>query len=67
MSWKDLFPKENRYFETDNGILYKGDAKDILQQLPSESIDLVLTDPPYLIILKNIYILMIILLIIVQD
>lgn len=48
MSWKDLFPKENRYFETDNGILYKGDAKDILQQLPSESIDLVLTDPPYL-------------------
>lgn len=48
MNWKDKFPKENRYFETENGILYCGDAKDILQQLPSESIDLVLTDPPYL-------------------
>ncbi len=48
MSWKDNFPKENRYFETDNGILYCGDAGEILQQLPDESIDLVLTDPPYL-------------------
>jgi hypothetical protein len=26
MSWKDNFPKENRYFETENGILYKGEA-----------------------------------------
>lgn len=47
MNWKDLFPKNNRYFETNNGILYCGDAKDILQQFPSESVDLVLTDPPY--------------------
>ena len=48
MSWKDRFPKENRYFETDNGILYCADCLKILKKFPNESIDLVLTDPPYL-------------------
>ena len=27
MPWKDNFPKEEKYFETDNGILYKGMLK----------------------------------------
>jgi len=26
MSWKDIFPKENRYFETENGVLYCNEA-----------------------------------------
>lgn len=47
MNWKDNFPKENRYFETENGILYEGDAVEQLKQIPDESIDLVITSPPY--------------------
>lgn len=47
MNWKDNFPNEYRYFETNNGILYCGNCIDILQSFPSESIDLLLTDPPY--------------------
>jgi site-specific DNA-methyltransferase (adenine-specific) len=47
VSWKDKFPKKNRYFETDNGILFNQDCVEILKQFPSESIDLVVTSPPY--------------------
>ena len=47
MSWKDTFPKDSRYFETKNGILYNGDCLDIMKEIPNESIDLVVTDPPY--------------------
>ena len=47
MNWKDEFPRENRYFETENGILYCGDCLKILVCFPKESIDLVFTDPPY--------------------
>lgn len=36
-----------RYFETSLGVLYQGDALEVLKQLPDESIDLILTDPPY--------------------
>ena len=35
------------YFETDNGKLYHGDCLSILKQLPDESIDCVMTSPPY--------------------
>lgn len=45
--WKDKFPEEGRYFETENGILYCGDCIEILKKFPSNSIDLVVTDPPY--------------------
>ena len=47
MNWKDIFPKENRYFETDNGILYNGDCLEILTQFPNDAIDLIVTSPPY--------------------
>jgi site-specific DNA-methyltransferase (adenine-specific) len=53
MNWKDKFPKENRYFETEKGILYKGDSVEILKTLPEKVFDLVLTDPPYNISKKN--------------
>ncbi len=46
-SWKDNFPKEKRYFETKNGILYCGDCLEILKRISDKSIDLILTDPPY--------------------
>ncbi len=45
--WKDKFPKIGRYFETDNGILYNTDCFEILPQILQESVDLILTDPPY--------------------
>ena len=47
MSWKNEFPKENRYFETDNGILYNVDVVKGLKRFSDESIDLVVTSPPY--------------------
>jgi len=47
MGWKDEFPQDGRYFETENGILYCGDCVDQLRQFSDESIDLVVTSPPY--------------------
>jgi len=47
MNWKDKFPKESRYFETENGILYCADAVQLLKEFFDESVDLVITDPPY--------------------
>jgi len=47
MSWKDKFPKENRYFETENGILYNGNCIEIMKAFPEDSIDLIVTSPPY--------------------
>jgi site-specific DNA-methyltransferase (adenine-specific) len=39
--------KEYEYFRTDNGVLYCGDALDILPLIDENSIDLVVTSPPY--------------------
>lgn len=41
------------YFETKLGKLYHADALEVLKELPDESVDLVLTDPPYNIANKN--------------
>lgn len=38
------------YYEDNSGVLYCGDCLEILKQLPDESVDLVLTDPPYRVI-----------------
>jgi len=46
-NWKENFPKTNRYFETDNGILYNADCFEIFPQILPESVDLILPDPPY--------------------
>jgi site-specific DNA-methyltransferase (adenine-specific) len=37
----------NRYFETEDGTLYNNDVLEVLKQLPDESIDCVITSPPY--------------------
>ena len=47
MSWKDKFPQENRYYETDNGILFNAEAIETMEKFSEKSISLVLTDPPY--------------------
>jgi len=46
-SWKDRFPEENRYFETENGILYNANCLDVIKLFHDESVDTVITDPPY--------------------
>jgi len=53
MSWKDMFPKENRYFETENGILYNSEAIETMSKFPNEIFDVIITDPPYLINYKT--------------
>ena len=35
------------YYEDDQATLYLGDCRDVLPELPAESVDLLLTDPPY--------------------
>jgi site-specific DNA-methyltransferase (adenine-specific) len=46
-NWKNFFPKKNRFFETENGILYNGDCLEVLNTFDDESIDLMITSPPY--------------------
>jgi DNA modification methylase len=47
MSWKPNFPLTNRYYENDMGILYNGNCLEVLMQFPDDSIDCVITSPPY--------------------
>jgi len=47
MIWKNKFPQENRYFETDKGILYCGDCLEIMKKFPEKIFDAIITDPPY--------------------
>ena len=42
-----LINSEHYYFHTDNGVLLCGDCLEVIELIPRESIDLVLTDPPY--------------------
>ena len=39
--------KDYEYYRTDLGVLYCGDCLEILPLIPDNSVDLVLTDPPY--------------------
>ena len=47
MSWRNDFPKENIYFQANNGILYYTDCLSLMKKFPEKSIDLILTDPPF--------------------
>ena len=40
-------PKEKIYYQTDLGVLICADSLEILSLIPDNSVDLVLTDPPY--------------------
>jgi site-specific DNA-methyltransferase (adenine-specific) len=37
----------NEYYHTDNGILYNGEAIEIMSKLPDNSVDCIITDLPY--------------------
>jgi site-specific DNA-methyltransferase (adenine-specific) len=47
MNWKEKLPKENIYYENENGILYKGDCLEILKNFKDIKFDAIITDPPY--------------------
>ena len=42
-----LVIKDEPFFRTDRGALFLGDALELLKEIDSKSIDLVITDPPY--------------------
>jgi site-specific DNA-methyltransferase (adenine-specific) len=41
------------YYEADGITLYHGDCRDVLHAIPSQSVDMALTDPPYLVSYKG--------------
>jgi len=43
------------YFETENGAAYLGDSVELLRSLPDQSIDLILTSPPFALRRKKAY------------
>jgi len=45
MNWNNLELPDNPYYQDDAVIIYHGDCREILPDLPK--VDLVLTDPPY--------------------
>jgi len=45
MEWNGLKLPDNPYYQDDAVVIYHGDCREILPQLPK--VDLVLTDPPY--------------------
>lgn len=47
MNWNGLELPNNPYYQDDAVIIYHGDCREILPNIPDKSIDLVLTDPPY--------------------
>jgi len=51
MEWKKikklLHEIGNVYFETDNGILLNNDILDVIEKIPNEIINVIVTSPPY--------------------
>lgn len=48
-------PGQQPYFHTDLGAAFLGDSSELLQAIPDETIDLVLTSPPYALHFKKEY------------
>lgn len=48
-------PGQKPYFHTDLGAAFLGDSSELLQTIPDETIDLVLTSPPYALHFKKEY------------
>ena len=43
----DLVQDEEAYFETSHGAAYQGDSRELLEKLPENSVNLVVTSPPF--------------------
>jgi len=48
MVWHELELPDNPYYQDEWVVIYHADCRDILPLIPDKSIDLVLTDPPYM-------------------
>ena len=46
---------ESPAYETDLGAAFSGDSRDLLAQMPNESISLVVTSPPFALLRKKEY------------
>ena len=42
-------------YKTRHGAAYLGDSKDLLKRLPADSVDLVITSPPFALLRKKTY------------
>ena len=47
MSWKSILPAGIKPYDVEDGVLYLGDTIEVLETIPSDSIDLIVTSPPY--------------------
>lgn len=43
----DFFTKKTQFYKSENFVLGLGDCVELMKKIPSESIDLIITDPPY--------------------
>jgi len=48
-------PKENKVYKTSSGLQVAGNSKEILKKLPEESVDLVVTSPPFALLRQKSY------------
>ncbi len=51
----ELFPSEAPYFQTSRGVVLHGDSMDLMSKMPSNSVNLVFTSPPYALHFKKAY------------
>lgn len=52
---RPFVPRSTPFYETDFGAAFLGDSLDIMQQIPSETVDAVITSPPYALHFKKEY------------
>lgn len=52
---EELLPQARPFYSTDRGAAYSGDSLEMMKQLPSDSINLVFTSPPYALHFKKAY------------
>lgn len=50
-----LLPSLKPYYYTDLGAAYLGDSSEMLREVPDDSVDLVVTSPPYALVFKKEY------------
>jgi site-specific DNA-methyltransferase (cytosine-N4-specific) len=48
-------PSGGKVYETDHGVQVAGDSRDILKLLPDESVDLIVTSPPFALLRQKSY------------
>src|ERR1039457_4182198 len=55
MRMKFELPSNQKVYETDQGLQVSGDSKEILRLLPDESVDLIVTSPPFALLRQKSY------------